>query len=130
MHRVLPATCLAALAVLAVLIIAAPATAAGLLMPRDGSPPIAVQSHRVTAEVTDGLARTTLRQTFVNPHDRMLEAIYLFPLPEGAALVDVAMEVGGQRLEGLLAERRTARKIYDDIVSVGSSAARIRRRPR
>ncbi len=103
-------------AVLAVLILTAPATAAGLLLPRDGSPPIAVSSHRVTVEVSDGLARTTLRQTFVNPGNRMLEAVYLFPLPEGASLIDVAMEVGGQRLEGLLAERKRARKIYNDIV--------------
>jgi len=110
MRRALP------LVVLVVLIFAVPAQAAGLLLPRDGSPPIAVRSHRVTAVVKDGLARTTLRQTFVNPHSRMLEAIYLFPLPEGAALVDVAMEVGGQRLEGLLAERQRARKIYNDIV--------------
>jgi hypothetical protein len=37
---------------------AVPADAAGLLVPRDGSPPIAVKSHRVTVTVTDGLAAT------------------------------------------------------------------------
>jgi len=93
-----------------------PSHAAGLLIPRDGSPPIAVQSHRVTVTVTDGLARTTLRQVFVNPHPRALEAVYLFPLPRDAALIDLAMEVGGQRLEGLLAERKQARRVYDQIV--------------
>jgi len=98
------------------LVVCREAGAAGLLVPRDGSAPIHVRSHRVVAEVTDGLARTTLRQTFVNPGDRAVEAIYLFPLPEGAALTDVAMEVGGQRLEGLLAERQKARRIYDQIV--------------
>ncbi|MCU0726090.1 MAG: VWA domain-containing protein [Planctomycetes bacterium] len=103
-------------ALLLTLLLAAEAGAAGLLVPRDGSPPIAVQSHRVTAVVTDGLAETTLRQTFVNGNGRPLEAIYLFPLPEGAALTGVAMEVGGTRLEGLLAERKQARRIYDDIV--------------
>jgi hypothetical protein len=95
---------------------AVPADAAGIHVPRDGSPPIAVKSHRVTVTVTDGLASTTLRQTFVNPHSRALEAIYLFPVPTDAALVDLAMEVGGQRLEGLLAERKQARRVYDQIV--------------
>ncbi len=95
---------------------AARAHAAGVLVPRDGSPPIHVQSQRVTAVVDDGIARTTLRQTFVNPHNRTLEAVYVFPVPEGAALVDVAMEVGGQRLEGLLVERQQARRIYDSLV--------------
>lgn len=97
-------------------VMASPSRAAGLLVPRDGSPPIEVRSHRVTVEVTDGLAKTTLRQTFVNPHSRPLEAIYLFPLPTDAALVDLAMEVGGQRLEGLLAERQQARRVYNQIV--------------
>ncbi|MEN8149595.1 MAG: VIT domain-containing protein [Planctomycetota bacterium] len=105
-----------ALVTVALAILVTNAHAAGLLRPRDGSPPIGVKSHRVTAVLEDGLARTTLRQTFVNPGNRMLEAIYTFPVPEGAALVDVAMEVGGQRLEGLLAERKQARKIYDSIV--------------
>jgi len=98
------------------LLVATEARAAGLLVPRDGSTPIGVQSHRVTAVIENGLAKTTLRQTFVNHHRRALEAIYVFPIPENASLVDVAMEVGGQRLEGLLVERRRARKIYDDIV--------------
>ena len=101
-------------AVVACLVIGSSASAQ--LVPRDGSPALAVKSHRVEATVEDGLAETRVRQTFINTFDRPLEAIYLFPLPEGAALVDVAMEVGGQRLEGLLAERKQARKVYDDIV--------------
>ncbi len=109
--------CAAALVTAAALLAAPrPADAAGVLRPRDGSPPIAVQSQRVSAVLDDGLARTTLRQTFVSHATRTLEAVYEFPLPENAALVDVAMEVGGQRLEGLLVERQTARRIYDSIV--------------
>ncbi len=93
-----------------------PAFAAGFLVPRDGSAPIAVKSHRVAVEIDDGLAKTTLRQTFVNPRGGALEAVYQFPVPEGAALVDVAIETAGQRLEGLLVERKRARRVYDDIV--------------
>ena len=103
---------------LLVVLLVSPAVsaAAGLLVPRGGGEPIAVESHRVTATITDGIARTKVRQTFVNRNPRTLEAVYLFPLPENAALVDVAMEVGGQRLEGLLAERKQARRVYDRIV--------------
>ena len=54
--------------------------ASAQLVPRDGSSPIAVRSQRVEALVEDGLARTTVRQTFVNPHDRPLEALYVFPV--------------------------------------------------
>ncbi|MBN2490949.1 MAG: hypothetical protein JXQ29_08875, partial [Planctomycetes bacterium] len=104
------------LSVQLLLALTSPALAAGLLVPRSGEPPIRIRSHRVTAVLEDGIARTTVRQVFVNPYARALEAIYVFPLPEGAALRDVAMEVGGKRLEGLLAERRQARRVYDEIV--------------
>lgn len=105
-----------ALSVHLLLMLATVAPAAGLLLPRSGEAPIRIKSHRVNAVLEDGIARTTVRQTFVNPHGRALEAIYIFPLPAGAALVDVAMEVGGKRLEGLLAERQRARKVYNAIV--------------
>lgn len=108
--------CVVVLGFAFLMLLATTARAAGVLVPRDGSPTIRVRSHRVTAVVEDGIARTTVRQTFVNPHGRALEAIYVFPVPEGAALVDLAMETGGQRLEGLLAERRTARRSYDRLV--------------
>lgn len=87
--------------------------AAGVLVPRGGQGAIAIQSQRVRAVVEDALARTTVRQTFVSRHAGALEAIYEFPVPEGAALVDVALELGGQRLEGLLVERGAARRAYD-----------------
>jgi len=99
------------------LLLAGESFAAGVLLPRDGSRPIEVKSHRVTVVIEGGLARTTLRQTFVNPHHRPLEAIYAFPLPRDAALVDVAMEVNNVRLTGLLLERQRGRKIYNEIVS-------------
>ncbi|MEN8149027.1 MAG: VIT domain-containing protein [Planctomycetota bacterium] len=103
-------------ALIAVLAAATAADAAGILLPLGGGKPIGLESHRITAVVTDGVARTKVRQTFVNRNAGTREAIYLFPLPEGAAIVDVAMEVGGERLEGLLAERKQARRVYDRIV--------------
>ena len=57
--------------------------ASAQLVPRDGSPPIGVKSHHVNAVVEDGLARTTVRQTFVNRQNRVLEAVFQFPVPEG-----------------------------------------------
>ena len=87
--------------------------ASGVLIPKDGSSPIQVQSHRVRATLNDGLARTHTRQVFINPHGRALEAVYVFPFPENASLVGLTMEVGGRTLEGFLAERKTARRSYD-----------------
>jgi len=44
----------------------------------------------------DGLlSQVTVRQTFANPFDEPLEATYIFPLPDRAAVRGFRMEVGG-----------------------------------
>jgi Ca-activated chloride channel homolog len=107
----LTGVCLAAF-----LFLCTPVLAAGVLVPRDGSRAIEVKSQQVTVDLEQGLARTTVRQTFVNPHSRPLEAIYVFPVPPDAALIDVAMELNGVRMSGILVERQRGRRIYTEIV--------------
>ncbi len=66
-----------------------------MLVPRDGSPPIRAESQRVTALVDDGLARTTVRQTFVNRNGRPLEA--------GARIFTVLNDTDDTSLKGYCA---------------------------
>ena len=103
------------IAALFTLFVASSSTVAQL-HPREGSAPIAARSHVVEALVEDGFERTSVRQTFVSPYDRTIEAVFVCAMPQDAALVDVAMVVGGERIEGLLAERKHARGVYDDVV--------------
>jgi len=59
----------------------------------------------------DGLlSQVTVRQTFANPFDEPLEATYIFPLPDRAAVRGFRMEVGGRTIQGLSRnEQRPAR---------------------
>ena len=43
-------------------------------------------STDVTIKVTGPIARTTIQQKFENNSDQWIEALYLFPLPENAAV--------------------------------------------
>jgi Ca-activated chloride channel family protein len=59
----------------------------------------------------DGLlSQATVRQTFVNATDEPLEATYIFPLPDRAAVTYFRMEVAGRVVEGVLKERGQARR--------------------
>ena len=59
----------------------------------------------------DGLlSQVSVRQTFVNPLDEPLEATYIFPLPDRAAVRGFRMVIGGRTIEGLLQEREQARQ--------------------
>ena len=72
----------------------------------------------------DGLlSQVILRQTFANPHDVPLEATYIFPLPDRAAVRGFRMEVNGRAIEGTLEEREKARRDYDRAIAEGHRAA-------
>lgn len=77
----------------------------------------------VDAKVIATYAHTTLRQVFVNTLGLPIEATYIFPLPDRAAVHRFVMEVNGRRVEGDLQERMQARRTYDHAIAQGKRAA-------
>jgi len=70
----------------------------------------------VKISVTGIIARTTLTQEFINPsheEDDWAEGIYVFPLPETAAVDHLRMKVGGRTIVGEIKERAEAKKVYE-----------------
>src|SRR5262245_35536076 len=53
--------------------------------------PLEVKYQRVYADTVDGVAVTSVQQTFVNPLRRPVEGTYVFPLPDGVAVGDFSM---------------------------------------
>jgi len=84
--------------------------------PEERIPPLSVKYHRVNVEITRQVAKTSIDQVFINNHHRDIEGIFIFPIPEKAAISEFAMYVGNQRIEGEILDRDQARKIYQDIV--------------
>src|SRR5262249_26221627 len=77
----------------------------------------------VQARLDGLLARTRVRQTFVNAHAEPVEATYIFPLPDRAAVTGFRLEVAGRVVEGELKERGQARREYDAAMWKGQRAA-------
>ena len=70
----------------------------------------------VQIAVTGIIARATVRQEFTNPSQKKgdwLEGIYVFPLPETAAVDHLRMHVGDRIIEGQIKERAEAKKVYE-----------------
>ena len=82
-----------------------------------------LQAIDVDATLTGLVARVALTQTFGNRFDRPLEASYIFPLPDRAAVTEFRMEVGERVVEGVLRERGQARADYDTAVRRGRRAS-------
>ena len=78
--------------------------------------PLQVRYHQVTVDIRELAATTTVDQEFFNPNDSILEGTYLFPLPAGAVIDRLAMEVNGKMTEAELLPADKARALYEEIV--------------
>ncbi len=85
--------------------------------------PLPLKELDVRARVAGLIAEVAVRQTFVNTHSEPLEATYIFPLPDRAAVTRFRLEVAGRVVEGQLKERGAARKEYDSAIRAGHRAA-------
>lgn len=80
----------------------------------------------VRLTVTGTIARARLRQEFVNPahgKDAWAEGIYVFPLPETAAVDHLRMKVGERTIEGQITERTEAKQVYEQSKREGKRAS-------
>jgi len=77
----------------------------------------------VQAEVAGNLSSVTVTQQFHNPSNDKIEAVYVFPLPQDAAVYDMEMKVGARRIRGLVKPRDEARRIYEQAREQGHVAS-------
>lgn len=109
---------------LVLLLVAFPAAAQGILLerfvppepPSIRRPSILLREHRFRTTIRDQVAETEVTQVFFNPAPADAEGIYLFPLPEGAAISRFTMTMGGKEVAGEILDARKAREIYRSIV--------------
>lgn len=106
--------------IVVVLLVCLTATAVGqgvLIAPDDArGQPFQVKQHLVNVSIRDGVAETTIEQTFVNTTDVPQEGEYWFPVPEGAAVTRFTLTIGDRAVEARLLPKEEARRIYENIV--------------
>ena len=77
----------------------------------------------VRVHVSGLWSRTRIEQTFRNTIGEPIEATYIFPLPDRAAVHSCVLFVGERRLDAELKERAAARSAYDQGIASGHRAA-------
>ncbi len=85
--------------------------------------PLPLHHTAVTGKIVLSVAEVTVKQSFYNPFDTKIEAVYLFPLPTRAAVTDFVMQIGERRIRGIIRERAEAEQIYAAARSQGFTAA-------
>jgi Ca-activated chloride channel homolog len=79
----------------------------------------------VNISVSGIIARVKVKQSFRNPYTGWMEGLYVFPLPENAAVDHLRMYIGQRIIEGQVRERQQARTEYEKARKGGKKASLI-----
>jgi Ca-activated chloride channel family protein len=74
-------------------------------------------------DIQGELAAVTVEQTFVNPTEATLDAVYQFPLNKRAAVHGMTMRVGDRVVRAQIQKKKEARETYEEAKQQGKNAA-------
>ncbi len=77
----------------------------------------------VKAEISGFVAEVSVTQVFENSAKEPIEAVYVFPLPENAAVNDLTLTIGDRVIRGQIKKREEARQVYEQAKAQGKTAA-------
>lgn len=76
----------------------------------------------ISGEVNGMLANITVTQSFKNESNDWVNGRYVFPLPEGAAVDSLKIEIGERVIEGVIKEKQDAIKTFEHAKRQGKKA--------
>ena len=92
--------------------------------------PLPLKHTAVDAAINGYIGTVNVKQAYENPYDTKIEAVYVFPLPEKAAVSEFLMVIGDRTIRGILREKEEAVAIYQEARRQGYQASLlVQRRP-
>ena len=76
----------------------------------------------IDARLRDLIAEVEVRQVYRNDAKTNIEAVYTFPLPLDAVLLELEVTIGEKVLRGAIVEKKIAEARYEDAVADGDAA--------
>jgi Ca-activated chloride channel homolog len=83
---------------------------------------VVLKGMNVEAKIHDLLADVTVTQTYRNEESVNIEAVYTFPLPMDAVLLDFSVTMGERQLRGQVVEKSEAEERYEEAITDGDAA--------
>ncbi len=87
---------------------------------------VALVSVDVETRIRGLLSDTVVAQTYRNLESRHIEAVYTFPLPLEAVLLELTLDLNGTTLRGSVRPHSQAESDYEDALDSGDSALLLR----
>ncbi|KAK4880135.1 hypothetical protein RN001_008281 [Aquatica leii] len=86
---------------------------------------VKINEIHVTSRVRNRYAVTTIQSKVKNYNHKAKQASFSVILPDSAFISNFTMEINGQNYTAYVKEKEEAKKIYDEAVAQGSSAAHV-----
>ncbi|XP_053092947.1 von Willebrand factor A domain-containing protein 5A isoform X2 [Pangasianodon hypophthalmus] len=84
--------------------------------------PVPLKHIEVHLQALGHVATVTSTLQYVNEEKRPLEAVFVFPMPSGAAVCQFSAKIADQEIVAEVQEKQEAREQYDDALSSGEQA--------
>lgn len=97
-------------------------TRSGLFMTGEETEPIPLAGVSIEGEIHTFFAKVVVSQRYVNRESKPIEAVYVFPLDEGAAVCGFEAVIDGTLVVGEVLERDEAFERYDEAMQAGHGA--------
>ena len=76
----------------------------------------------VDVDIRDLLSEVMVTQTYRNEESVNIEAVYTFPLPLEATLLELTVTIGERVLSGQVIDRKEAEESYEEAITDGDTA--------
>ncbi|MDH5181606.1 MAG: VIT domain-containing protein, partial [Gammaproteobacteria bacterium] len=84
--------------------------------------PLVLEGAEINGVIHDLLSEVTVRQTYSNHEDKPIEAVYTFPMPIDAVLLNMTVQIGERTLSGRILPKKEAEERYEEAITDGNSA--------
>jgi Ca-activated chloride channel family protein len=110
------------LAAAAAVALIAPAGADAVRPIPQGPSPFLLQRTHLQTTITGPVAHVEVTQAWVNPNPIAVDGLYVFPLPEAAAVTDLTLRMGAREIHSVMKRREEARADFEEARAQGRLA--------
>ncbi len=85
--------------------------------------PLKIDRQHIKIGIKNQLAITKVDQVFTNPNGFPMDGIYIFPVPDGAAVSNFTLSIDGESVKGELLSQRESQRVYRNSARYGDNKA-------
>ncbi len=78
--------------------------------------PLAIKKLDVQVQITGTIATTTIEMTVLNPHNRILEGEFSFPVADGQTVSRFALDINGKLRDAVVVDKSKGRQTFEEVI--------------